>query len=62
MEIQNIFTHQEEQEFYKFSEQWLIDCNPYGYSCLGGDGQPIARDWMIIKEKHLVLDENYPYV
>jgi hypothetical protein len=56
MEIQNIVTHQEEENILKFSEQHLIDCNPYGYGCGGAEADKIVRDWMIPQEKRLVLD------
>ena len=62
MEIQNIVTHQEEENIIKFSEQHLIDCNPYGYGCGGAEADKIVRDWMIPQEKRLVLNLNYPYV
>lgn len=43
----------------KFSEQQILDCNPYGFGCGGGWPEDIFTGWMIPQQVHAIERLNY---
>jgi hypothetical protein len=43
----------------KFSEQQILDCNPFGYGCAGGAPDYVLSGWMIPQQVHAIERLNY---
>lgn len=45
----------------KFSEQLIVDCNPWRYGCNGGATSAIVESWMAPSAVRVALASAYPY-
>ena len=45
----------------KFSEQQLLDCNPFFYNCKLGKEDELFTSWLIPNKVNLALASKYPY-
>jgi hypothetical protein len=43
----------------KFSEQQILDCNPFGYGCAGGWPENVFTGWMIPQQIHAIERLSY---
>lgn len=44
-----------------YSEQMIVDCNPWRYDCNGGVTSYIINNWMGPEAVSNILEQDYPY-
>ena len=61
IEIQNQITNPSSSPL-KFSEQLIVDCNPWRWGCSGGTTSVVVKNWMAPSQVKVALASVYPYV